>query len=96
MPGRSGRSSPSAIGTPKSMKPYLADGSSSGSILWNVQNLGYLTAWAGEQLATGKTFAATNNVSPDMQAVKWDEASKTLVLGDPLLITTENVDQFDY
>ena len=45
------------IGTPKSMKPYLADGSSSGSILWNVANLGYLTAWAGEQLATGKTFA---------------------------------------
>jgi rhamnose transport system substrate-binding protein len=84
------------VGTPKSMKPYLADGSSSGSILWNVQNLGYLTAWAGEQLATGKTFAATNDVSPDMKAIKWDEASKTLVLGDPLLITTENVDQFDY
>jgi len=84
------------VGTPKSMKPYLADGSSSGSILWNVQNLGYLTAWAGEQLATGKTFAAANDVSPDMKAIKWDEASKTLVLGDPLLITTENVDQFDY
>lgn len=84
------------VGTPKSMKPYLADGSSSGSILWNVQNLGYLTAWAGEQLATGKTFAATNDVSPDMEDIKWDEASKTLVLGDPLLITTENVDQFNY
>jgi len=28
--------------------------------------------------------------------VKWDEASKTLVLGEPLLITTENVGQFDY
>jgi rhamnose transport system substrate-binding protein len=84
------------IGTPKSMKPYLADGSSSGSILWNVQNLGYLTAWAGEQLAKGKTFEATNKVSDQMPDVKWDEASKTLVLGDPLLITTENVDQFNY
>ncbi|MDV3128003.1 autoinducer 2 ABC transporter substrate-binding protein [Mycobacterium sp. 21AC1] len=84
------------IGTPKSMKPYLADGSSSGSILWNVQNLGYLTAWAGEQLAKGKTFEATNKVNDDMPDVKWDEAAKTLVLGDPLLITTENVDQFNY
>jgi rhamnose transport system substrate-binding protein len=84
------------IGTPKSMKPYLADGSSSGSILWNVQNLGYLSAWAGEQLATGKSFAATNKVSDAMPDVKWDEGSKTLVLGDPLLITTENVDQFNY
>lgn len=84
------------IGTPKSMAPYLADGSSSGSILWNVANLGYLTAWAGEQLATGKTFQATNKVNDQMPAVKWDEASKTLVLGDPLLITTENVGQFNY
>lgn len=84
------------IGTPKSMKPYLADGSSSGSILWNVQNLGYLTAWAGEQLAKGNTFEATNKVNDDMPDVKWDEAAKTLVLGDPLLITTENVDQFNY
>ena len=64
------------IGTPKSMKPYLADGSSSGSILWNVQNLGYLTAWAGEQLATGKTFAATNDVNPDRCPIEWDEATR--------------------
>src|SRR4051812_4240376 len=84
------------IGTPKSMAPYLADKSSSGSILWNVANLGYLTAWAGQQLATGKTFEADNKVNDEMTDVKWDEASKTLVLGEPLLITTENVGQFDY
>ena len=84
------------IGTPKSMAPYLADGSSSGSILWNVANLGYLTAWAGQQLASGKTFEADNKVNDQMTDVKWDEASKTLVLGEPLLITTENVGQFDY
>ena len=84
------------IGTPKSMAPYLADGSSSGSILWNVANLGYLTAWAGDQLASGKSFEADNKVNDEMTDVKWDEASKTLVLGEPLLITTENVGQFDY
>lgn len=84
------------IGTPKSMAPYLADGSSSGSILWNVANLGYLTAWAGQQLASGKTFQADNKVNDEMTDVKWDEASKTLVLGEPLLITTQNVGQFDY
>jgi rhamnose transport system substrate-binding protein len=84
------------IGTPKSMAPYLADGSSSGSILWNVANLGYLTAWAGQQLASGKTLQADNKVNDEMTDVKWDEASKTLVLGEPLLITTENVGQFDY
>src|SRR3954465_9327277 len=44
------------LGTPKSMLPYLTDGSSSASILWDVENLGYLTAWAGVQLASGKDF----------------------------------------
>ncbi|WP_205844049.1 autoinducer 2 ABC transporter substrate-binding protein [Nakamurella deserti] len=84
------------LGTPQSMKDYLADGSSSASILWNVENLGYLTAWAGLQLAEGTAFAATNEVSTDLPAVEYDESTKTLLLGPALAITAENVDQFDY
>lgn len=84
------------LGTPQSMKPYLADGSSSASILWNVENLGFLTAWAGLQLVEGNDFAATNDVSTDLPAVAYDEATKTLLLGPALAITPENVDQFDY
>lgn len=45
------------LGTPQSMKPYLDDGSSSAAILWNVENLGFLTAWAGQQLAEGSPSA---------------------------------------
>jgi rhamnose transport system substrate-binding protein len=84
------------LGTPQSMKPYLENGASSSAILWDVQNLGYLTAWAGAQLAEGKPFQATNDVSPDMSAIKYDSASKTLLLGPPLTITKDNVDQFNY
>jgi rhamnose transport system substrate-binding protein len=84
------------LGTPQSMKPYLEDGSSSASILWNVENLGYLTAWAGAQLAEGKQFAPSNDVSPDLSAVKYDAGSKTLLLGPPLAITKDNVDKFNY
>lgn len=84
------------LGTPQSMKPYLAAGSSSASILWDVEQLGYLTAWAGAQLAEGKSFSATNKVNADLPAVKYDAAAKTLLLGDPLIITKDNVDKFDY
>lgn len=84
------------LGTPKSMKPYLADGSSSSSILWDVEQLGYLTAWAGDQLAAGKQFQPVNKVSDKLPAVKWDAATKTLLLGDPLVITKDNADQFSY
>src|SRR3954463_8388688 len=77
------------LGTPQSMKPYLENGSSSASILWDVQNLGYLTAWAGGQLAEGKQLAETNNVSTAMPKVAYDSASKTLLLGPPLVITKD-------
>jgi rhamnose transport system substrate-binding protein len=84
------------LGTPQSMKPYLEDGSSSASILWDVEALGYLTAWAGLQLAEGNDFEATNNVSDDLPAVEYDSETKVLLLGPALRITTENVDDFDY
>ncbi len=94
--GKIGKVFTVGLGTPKSMAPYLTDGSSSASILWDVQNLGYLTAWAGLQAAEGKEFAATNNVSAKLPAVTYDSASKTLLLGPPLTITKDNVSQFSY
>jgi rhamnose transport system substrate-binding protein len=84
------------LGTPQSMKPYLDDGSSSASILWDVEALGYLTAWAGRQLAMGEPFEPTNNVSDKLPAVEYDDATKVLLLGPALAITPENVDQFSY
>jgi rhamnose transport system substrate-binding protein len=84
------------VGTPQAIKPYLEDGSCSTSVLWNVESLGYLTAWAAKQLADGTSPAKTNKVSGELPAVKFDVATKTLLLGDPLLITTANVDQFKY
>src|SRR3954469_21501650 len=84
------------LGTPQSMKPYLENGSSTAAILWDVENLGYLTAWTGAQLAEGKPFAATNDVSPDLSSIAYDESTKTLLLGPPLAITKDNVDQYNY
>lgn len=94
--GKIGKVFTVGLGTPKSMAPYLKEGSSSASILWDVQNLGYLTAWAGLQAAEGKPFAASNNVNAKMPAVKYDAATKILLLGPPLVITKDNVDQFNY
>ncbi|KQS60989.1 sugar ABC transporter substrate-binding protein [Geodermatophilus sp. Leaf369] len=94
--GRVGQVSTVGLGTPMSMADYLEDGSSSASVLWDVQNLGYLTAWAGTQLAEGTAFEATNDVSSDLSGIEYDEATKTLLLGPPLVITSDNVGDFDY
>lgn len=94
--GKIGKVFTVGLGTPQAMKPYLTDKSSTAAILWDVENLGYLTAWAGAQIAQGKTIEATNAVSADLPAVTYDSASKMLLLGPALAITAENVDQFDY
>lgn len=94
--GKIGKVHTVGLGTPQSMKPYLDDGSSSASVLWNVENLGYLTAWAGKQLAQGKKLQDTNDVGPGMTAVKYFPNQKMLLLGDPLIITKANAGKFNY
>jgi rhamnose transport system substrate-binding protein len=94
--GKTGKVFTVGLGTPKSMQPYLADGSSSASILWDVQHLGYLTAWTGVQLAQGKQLQATNDVSKDITGVTYDDSTKVLLLGPPLTITKDNAGNFDY
>jgi rhamnose transport system substrate-binding protein len=94
--GKIGKVFTVGLGTPKAMAPYLKDGSSSQSILWDVQNLGYLTAWAGQQMAEGKSLQATNKVNSALPAVKFDAQTKVLLLGPALLITKDNAANFDY
>src|SRR3954447_14348728 len=94
--GKIGKVFTVGLGTPKSMSPYLTDGSSSASVLWDVENLGYLTAWTGVQLASGKKLEATNKVSDKLPDVAFDSGTKVLLLGPPLVITKENAGNFNY
>jgi rhamnose transport system substrate-binding protein len=83
------------ISTPSSMKEYIKSGAQAKTVLWDVNKLGFLTVWAGQQLAQGKSFQATNDV-PTVGQVKFDAAKKMLVLGPPLVFTKENVDQYSF
>jgi len=65
------------------------------SVLWDPTALGYLNVWAGIQLVEGKDFAEVNDV-PGLGQVKYFADTKTLLLGDPLVITAENVDDFNF
>lgn len=94
--GKIGKVFTVGLGTPQSMKAYLADGSSSASILWNVENLGYLTAWAGKQLAEGKPMEPDSALKAKLPDVTYVADQKMLLLGPALRITTKNVDQFNY
>jgi rhamnose transport system substrate-binding protein len=94
--GKIGKVYTVGLGTPQAMKPYLSDGSSSAAILWDVEKLGYLTAWAGNQLATDGSLDPDAALKKEVPDASYDAATKTLLLGPALRITSENVDQFPY
>jgi rhamnose transport system substrate-binding protein len=93
--GKVGKIFTVGVGTPKAMLPYLKDGSSSGSILWDVESLGYLSAWAAVQLANGTAFQPTQDVG-SIKGVAYDAASKTLILGKPHVFTKDDAGNYNY
>jgi rhamnose transport system substrate-binding protein len=94
--GKIGKVFTVGLGTPQAMKPYLDDGSSSAAILWDVEQLGYLTAWSAKQLYDNKELQAKNQVNDKLTAVEYFPDNKMVLLGPPLRITKDIVNQFNY
>lgn len=94
--GKSGEIAVIGFGSPATVKPFIKDGVMKESVLWNAVDLGYLTVWAGLQLAEGKTFQETNKVPGLAEPVKYFADSKMLLLGPPLVIDKDNVDDFAF
>ena len=83
------------VALPSGMKPYIENGASKSFVLWDPVKLGYLTVWAGLQLAGGKSFSATNDV-PGLGKIQYDASKKMLLLGPPTTFTKANISQFNF
>ncbi len=83
------------VALPSGMKPYIENGASKSFVLWDPGKLGYLTVWAGWQLAQGKSFQATNDV-PGLGKIAYDASKKMLLLGPPTTFTKANIDQYKF
>jgi rhamnose transport system substrate-binding protein len=80
------------LGTPDSMKTYVADGVAPSFILWNPANLGYLAAYAAVNYASGKiTSAAGQSFSAGKLGKFTVGADSTILLGPPLVFTAANL-----
>ena len=94
--GKIGQVTVIGYGSPATVKPYMDKGIMKNSILWDAKALGYLTCWAGVQLVNGVEFQAENNVPGFEKPVRFFKDSGILLLGEPLIITPENVNNFDF
>ncbi|CAG7616631.1 rhamnose ABC transporter substrate-binding protein [Leucobacter soli] len=85
------------LGTPNQMREYVEDGTVAEFALWNPEDLGYLTAFAAEALATG---AITGAEGDTFEAGKLGSytvgADGVVLLGDPYRFNAENIGDFDF
>lgn len=94
--GKKGDVAVIGYGSPATVRPFIKSGVMKESILWDPEQLGYLTVWAMKQVADGKQFQATNEISGVENPVKWDAGARRLLLGPPLVIDASNVDDYDF
>lgn len=94
--GAIGKVAVTGFGSPKTAGEFLESGAMTSTVLWNVEDLGYLTVWALDQLVTGKSFQATNTVPGLKNPVTYDTTTKTLLLGDPTVFTKDNYKQYNF
>jgi rhamnose transport system substrate-binding protein len=85
------------LGTPDSMKKYVADGTVQAFELWNPANLGYLAGYAAVNFAS-KTI--TNAPGQSFTAGKLGKytvgSGRTILLGPPFVFTKANISQFNF
>ncbi|GAA1140431.1 rhamnose ABC transporter substrate-binding protein [Nesterenkonia lutea] len=85
------------LGTPNQMREYVEDGTVEAFALWNPEDLGYLSAWAANALASGEI---EGNEGDTFEAGRLGEytvgADGEVVLGEPFVFDSENIGDFDF
>jgi rhamnose transport system substrate-binding protein len=85
------------LGTPDSMKKYVADGTVQSFELWNPANLGYLAAYAAVNYASKTiTGAAGQSFTAGKLGKFTVGADNTVLLGPPFVFTKANIAQFNF
>jgi rhamnose transport system substrate-binding protein len=94
--GLCGKVSVDGIGTPNSMKPYLANNCSKSFTLWKPVDLGYAAMQVLRMDIDGKLKPGATSVQAgrvgELQVINGSQ----ILLGNPTVFTKENVNQFNF
>lgn len=85
------------LGTPNQMRDYVEDGTVTEFALWNPEDLGYLSAYAGKALADGDITGKEGDTftAGDLGEFTVGE-NGTVLLGDPYRFNKDNIGDFDF
>jgi rhamnose transport system substrate-binding protein len=85
------------LGTPDSLKKYVADGTIKEFLLWNPANLGYLAAYAAVEFASGQINGTQGQTfSAGKLGTFTIGADKTVLLGPPFTFNSSNINNFNF
>jgi rhamnose ABC transporter rhamnose-binding protein len=93
--GRSGEVKVTGLSTPNPMKPYVTDGTVNSVVLWDTQDLGYLTIQVTEALVTGRLKPGDTEIDAGRLG-KRKVIGDTVLLGDILVFNKDNIDKYDF
>jgi len=83
------------LSTPNDMREFVKDGTVNSVVLWNTLDLGYLTVRAAEALAKGNLKpGATSFEAGKLGSRKL--AGDNVLLGNILVFTKDNIDQYKF
>ena len=83
------------LGLPNDNKRYVREGITPSVILWNTENLGYLTVHAAVALARGDLKAGATSFKAGRLG-ELEVKGDNVLLGKPFVFNKENIDKFDF
>ena len=85
------------LGTPNQMREYVEDGTVTEFALWNPEDLGYLTAYAANALASGEIEGKEGDTFEAGDLGEFTVgADGVVLLGDPFRFNADNIGDFDF
>jgi rhamnose transport system substrate-binding protein len=94
---QAGRKDVDVIGLslPSICKPYVHEGIVQTVVLWSTRDLGYLTVYSAWLLAQNKLPAGATSIQAGRMGTLQIRGSE-IILGSPLIINKQNIDQMDF
>lgn len=82
--------------SPNTARAYIESGAMPFSVLWDPADLGYLTVWVGQHLASGGEITGDFEVEGLDATIQYLPETDVILLGPPSVFTAENVADFDF
>jgi len=93
--GKSGQVKVIGLGLPNENRRYVKEGVTDSVILWQTEDLGYLTVYATHALATGVLKPGAKSYRAGALG-EFEIQGDNLLLGKPFIFNKTNIDQFDF